>query len=301
MKILITGGTGFIGRRLVAHLKVNHEVVVLSRQGSRAYTLLGHDIKVLDSLDRLDDLNDVDAVINLAGEPIAAGRWSEQRKQLLCDSRWLLTEQLVDLIKLSTTPPKVLINASAIGWYGRQDDAPLDEQCQTPHDEFTHQLSQQWETLAQEARSRLTRVCIVRIGLVLGTDGGALPKMLPPYRFGLGGPMGAGNQMMSWIHVQDLVRAILFLLEHGECDGIFNGTAPHPVSNKEFSQTLAHTLHRPHLFFVPAALLRLMMGEASDLLLTGQHVLPARLQQAGFHFTYPELPQALTNLLRSPR
>ncbi|MFM5440351.1 TIGR01777 family oxidoreductase [Aeromonas enteropelogenes] len=301
MKILITGGTGFIGRRLVAHLKVNHEVVVLSRQGSRAYTLLGHDIKVLDSLDRLDDLNDVDAVINLAGEPIAAGRWSEQRKQLLCDSRWLLTEQLVDLIKLSTTPPKVLINASAIGWYGRQDDAPLDEQCQTPHDEFTHQLCQQWETLAQEARSRLTRVCIVRIGLVLGTDGGALPKMLPPYRFGLGGPMGAGNQMMSWIHVQDLVRAILFLLEHGECNGIFNGTAPHPVSNREFSQTLAHTLHRPHLFFVPAALLRLMMGEASDLLLTGQHVLPARLQQAGFHFTYPELPQALTNLLRSPR
>ncbi|MEZ6964422.1 TIGR01777 family oxidoreductase [Aeromonas sp. S9(2024)] len=301
MKILITGGTGFIGRRLVAHLKVNHEVVVLSRQGSRAYTLLGHDIKVLDSLDRLDDLNDVDAVINLAGEPIAAGRWSEQRKQLLCDSRWLLTEQLVDLIKLSTTPPKVLINASAIGWYGRQDDAPLDEQCQTPHDEFTHQLCQQWETLAQEARSRLTRVCIVRIGLVLGTDGGALPKMLPPYRFGLGGPMGAGNQVMSWIHVQDLVRAILFLLEHGECDGIFNGTAPHPVSNREFSQTLAHTLHRPHLFTVPAALLRLMMGEASDLLLTGQHVLPARLQQAGFHFTYPELPQALTNLLRSPR
>ncbi|MBL0520490.1 TIGR01777 family oxidoreductase [Aeromonas enteropelogenes] len=301
MKILITGGTGFIGRRLVAHLKVNHEVVVLSRQGSRAYTLLGHDIKVLDSLDRLDDLNDVDAVINLAGEPIAAGRWSEQRKQLLCDSRWLLTEQLVDLIKLSTTPPKVLINASAIGWYGRQDDAPLDEQCQTPHDEFTHQLCQQWETLAQEARSRLTRVCIVRIGLVLGTDGGALPKMLPPYRFGLGGPMGAGNQVMSWIHVQDLVRAILFLLEHGECDGIFNCTAPHPVSNREFSQALAHTLHRPHLFFVPAALLRLMMGEASDLLLTGQHVLPARLQQAGFHFTYPELPQALTNLLRSPR
>lgn len=285
----------------MAHLKVNHEVVVLSRQGSRAYTLLGHDIKVLDSLDRLDDLNDVDAVINLAGEPIAAGRWSEQRKQLLCDSRWLLTEQLVDLIKLSTTPPKVLINASAIGWYGRQDDAPLDEQCQTPHDEFTHQLCQQWETLAQEARSRLTRVCIVRIGLVLGTDGGALPKMLPPYRFGLGGPMGAGNQVMSWIHVQDLVRAILFLLEHGECDGIFNGTAPHPVSNREFSQALAHTLHRPHLFFVPAALLRLMMGEASDLLLTGQHVLPARLQQAGFHFTYPELPQALTNLLRSPR
>lgn len=301
MKILITGGTGFIGRKLVAHLKVNHEVVVLSRQGSRAYSLLGHDIKVLDNLDRLDDLNDVDAVINLAGEPIAAGRWSESRKQLLCDSRWLLTEQLVDLIKLSSTPPKVLINASAIGWYGRQGTETLDEQCRSPNDEFTHQLCQQWETLAQEAQSRQTRVCIVRIGLVLGMDGGALPKMLPPYRLGLGGPMGSGSQMMSWIHVQDLVRAILFILEHEECSGIFNGTAPHPVSNREFSQTLATTLHRPHIFFVPAPLLQLVMGEAADLLLTGQKVIPARLQQAGFHFSYPELPSALTNLLREPR
>ncbi|MGL4932977.1 MAG: TIGR01777 family oxidoreductase [Aeromonas sp.] len=297
MKILITGGTGFIGRKLVAHLKVNHEVVVLSRQGSRAYALLGHDIQVIDTLERLADLNKFDAVINLAGEPIAASRWSEQRKQLLCDSRWLLTEQLVDLIKLSSTPPKVLLSASAIGWYGSQGNEPLDEQCSRPHDEFTHQLCQQWETRAQEASSSQTRVCILRIGLVLGMDGGALPKMLPPYRLGLGGPMGSGNQIMSWIHVQDLVRALLFLLEHQDCQGIFNGTAPHPVSNREFSKTLASTLHRPHLFFVPSPLLRVAMGEAADLLLTGQHVLPARLQQANFHFTYPTLAQALTNLL----
>ncbi|QXB53071.1 TIGR01777 family oxidoreductase [Aeromonas sp. FDAARGOS 1415] len=298
MKILITGGTGFIGRRLVAHLKVAHEVVVLTRQGSAAYELLGHDVTLLDSLDRLDHLNDVDIVINLAGEPIAAGRWSDARKQLLCNSRWLLTEQLVDLVKLSSTPPKLLLNASAIGWYGRQDDTPLDEQCQTPHDEFTHRLCQQWEQLALQARSPQTRVCILRIGLVLGMEGGALPRMLPPYRLGLGGPMGSGSQVMSWIHVQDLVRAMLFLIEHGESDGIFNGTAPQPVSNRQFSQALAATLHRPHLFFVPAPLLRLLMGEAADLLLTGQRVLPARLQQAGFHFTYPALPEALADLLR---
>ena len=298
MKILITGGTGFIGRRLVAHLKVAHEVVVLTRQGSAAYELLGHDITLLDSLDRLDHLNDVDIVINLAGEPIAAGRWSDARKQLLCNSRWLLTEQLVDLVKLSSTPPKLLLNASAIGWYGRQDDTPLDEQCQTPHDEFTHRLCQQWEQLALQARSPQTRVCILRIGLVLGMEGGALPRMLPPYRLGLGGPMGSGSQVMSWIHVQDLVRAMLFLIEHGESDGIFNGTAPQPVSNRQFSQALAATLHRPHLFFVPAPLLRLLMGEAADLLLTGQRVLPVRLQQAGFHFTYPDLPEALADLLR---
>ncbi|MDX7839487.1 TIGR01777 family oxidoreductase [Aeromonas caviae] len=301
MKILITGGTGFIGRRLVAHLKVAHEVVVLTRQGSRAYELLGHDVTLLDSLDRLDHLNDVDIVINLAGEPIAAGRWSESRKQLLCNSRWLLTEQLVDLVKLSSTPPRLLLNASAIGWYGRQDDAPLDETCQSPHEEFTHRLCQQWEQLAQQARSAQTRVCILRIGLVLGMEGGALPRMLPPYRLGLGGPMGSGTQMMSWIHVQDLVRAMLFLIEHGECDGIFNGTAPQPVSNRRFSEILAATLHRPHLFFVPAPLLRLLMGEAADLLLTGQQVLPARLQQAGFHFSFPALPGALDNLLQSPR
>lgn len=301
MKILITGGTGFIGRRLVAHLKIQHEVMVLTRQGNRAYDLLGHDIKLLDNLDRLDDLNDVDIVINLAGEPIAAGRWSESRKQLLCNSRWLLTEQLVDLIKLSSTPPKLLLNASAIGWYGRQGDEPLDERCNHPHDEFTHRLCQQWEQLALQARSPQTRVCILRIGLVLGQDGGALPKLLPPYRFGLGGPMGSGRQIMSWIHIQDLVRALLFLLEHDECDGIFNGTAPRSVDNRTFSQSLARSLHRPHLLCVPAAALRLLMGESADLLLTGQHVLPARLQQAGFHFTYPELPQALDDLLHTPR
>ena len=301
MKILITGGTGCIGRRLVAHLKVAHDVVVLTRQGSRAYELLGHDVTLLDNLDRLDHLNDVDIVINLAGEPIAAGRWSESRKQLLCNSRWLLTEQLVDLIKLSSTPPRLLLNASAIGWYGRQGDEPLDERCHHPHDEFTHRLCQRWEQLALQARSAQTRVCIVRIGLVLGTDGGALPRMLPPYRLGLGGPMGPGTQMMSWIHVQDLVRAMLFLLEHDECEGIFNGTAPQPVSNRLFSQTLARTLHRPHFCMMPAQLLRLLMGEAADLLLTGQHILPARLQEAGFHFTYPALPEALGNLLQAPR
>lgn len=301
MKILITGGTGFIGRRLVAHLKVQHEVMVLTRQGSRAYDLLGHDVKLLDNLDRLDDLNDVDIVINLAGEPIAAGRWSESRKQLLCNSRWLLTEQLVDLIKLSNRPPRLLLNASAIGWYGRQGDEPLDEGFGQPHDEFTHRLCQRWEQLALQARSPQTRVCILRIGLVLGPDGGALPKLLPPYRLGLGGPMGSGRQVMSWIHIQDLVRAMLFLLEHEECDGIFNGTAPQPVDNRTFSQSLARSLRRPHLLCVPAGALRLLMGESADLLLTGQHVLPARLQQAGFHFTYPELPEALDNLLHTPR
>ncbi|EOD56661.1 TIGR01777 family oxidoreductase [Aeromonas molluscorum] len=300
MKILITGGTGFIGRKLVAHLKVQHQVVVLSRQGSHAYHLLGHDVQVIDSLDRLDHLNDIDVVINLAGEPIAQGRWNPARKQQLCDSRWLLTEQLVDLIKLSITPPKALLSASAIGWYGRQDDKPLDEECDHPSLEFTHQLCNRWESLALAASSEQTRVCILRIGLVLGLDGGALPKMLPPYRVGLGGPMGEGRQVVSWIHIQDLVRAWLYLLEHDDCQGIYNGTAPTPVNNREFSQQLAKSLKRPHLMRIPAWALQLMMGEAADLLLTGQRVVPKRLQDAGFHFSFPALPQALSNLLDRP-
>lgn len=297
MKILITGGTGFIGRKLVALLKQQHDLVILSRDRPRAWQSLGHDLDIIDNLDRLDNLDGFDAVINLAGEPIAAGRWSEERKQLLCDSRWLLTEQLIDLIQLSEIPPRVLINASAVGWYGRQGAAPIDESCQQPHLEFTHQLCQRWESLALQARSRQTRVCVLRIGIVLGKEGGALAKMLLPYRLGLGGPMGSGEQMMSWVHQLDLVRAILFLLEHEECQGIYNGTAPHPVSNRQFSKTLATALHRPHLLHVPATLLRLTMGEASDLLLTGQAVLPTRLQEAGFRFNYPELAPALTELL----
>ncbi|WP_368165005.1 TIGR01777 family oxidoreductase [Aeromonas sp. R6-2] len=296
MKILITGGTGFIGRKLVAQLKQLHDLVILSRDRPRAWQRLGHDVEIIDNLDRLDNLDGFDAVINLAGEPIAEGRWSEERKQLLCDSRWLLTEQLVDLIQLSEAPPRVLINASAVGWYGRQGPEPVDESCQQPHDEFTHRLCQRWESLALQARSKQTRVCVLRIGIVLGKEGGALAKMLTPYKLGLGGPLGSGEQMMSWVHQQDLVRAILFLLEHEECQGIYNGTAPQPVSNRTFSKALASALHRPHLLMVPAPLLRLAMGEASDLLLTGQAVLPTRLQEAGFHFSHPELAPALTDL-----
>ncbi|MFM5463929.1 TIGR01777 family oxidoreductase [Aeromonas simiae] len=296
MKILITGGTGFIGREVVTRL-AQHRLVILTRHPQQAKALLGEEHSFIDNLDRLDNLDGFDAVINLAGEPIADQRWSEARKQLLCDSRWLLTEQLVDLFRLSGQPPRVLINASAVGWYGRQGPEPIDERCQTPHLEFTHQLCQRWEALAMEAQSQHTRVCLLRIGIVLGKEGGALVKMLPAYRLGLGGPMGSGEQMMSWIHRQDLVRAILFLLEHEQCHGVYNGTAPQPVSNRAFSKTLAAILHRPHLLSVPAPLLRLVMGEASDLLLTGQTVVPTRLLEAGFHFDYPHLPEALSSLL----
>ncbi|SIQ54897.1 hypothetical protein SAMN05880558_10416 [Aeromonas sp. RU39B] len=297
MKILITGATGFIGRKLVARLLPHHSLIILSRRPERARALLGSAPEFIENLDHLDDLDGIDAVINLAGEPIAAGRWSEERKNLLCESRWLLTEQLADLIKLSSQPPAVMISASAVGWYGRQGTSRLDESWNRPHNEFTHQLCQRWESLALEADSSQTRVCLLRIGIVLGEGGGALPRMLPPYRLGLGGPMGSGEQMMSWIHVDDLLNIILYLLTHADCRGVFNGTAPNPVSNREFSRTLAHTLNRPHLFFVPAPLLRLVMGEASDLLLTGQAVMPARLLEAGFHFQYPDLQDALNDLL----
>lgn len=223
----------------------------------------------MDNLDRLDDLNDVDAVINLAGEPIAAGRWSESRKQLLCDSRWLLTEQLVDLIKLSSTPPKVLINASAIGWYGRQGTETLDEQCRSPNDEFTHQLCQQWETTAQEAQSRQTRVCIVRIGLVLGMDGGATQNApsLPTrtrWPYGVRQPddeldpcagSGARNALSAGAR-----RVQRHLQRHCAPSGQQPGFQPDPC----------HHVAPPAPLFRARPLLQLVMGEAADLLLTGQ-------------------------------
>ena len=276
-------------------------MVVLTRQDSQAYDLLGHDVTLLDSLDRLDHLNDVDIVINLAGEPIAAGRWSESREAVAVQQPLAADRTAGGSHQALRYAPGCCSNASAIGWYGRQGMPRWMKRARTPHDEFTHRLCQRWGAAGPAGRTPQTRVCMVRIGLVLGMEGGPCPECCP-HRLGLGGPMGSsGTQMMSWIHVRIWFAPCCSSSSTTRCDGIFNGTALQPVSNRAFSQTLAATAHRPHLFFVPAPLLRLLMGEAADLLLTGQQVLPVRLQQAGFHFTYPALPEALADLLRSPR
>lgn len=295
MNILLTGGTGLIGSALVTHWHNQHQLWVLSRDSHKAEKRLGNKAKVISELSAVD-FNQLDAVINLAGEPIADKRWTAQQKQRLCQSRWQLTEQLVQAINAADTPPSVLISGSAIGIYGRQDASLIHEDFSHYHSEFTHLLCQRWEQIALQAQSDKTRVCLLRTGIVLSAKGGALAKILPAFKLGLGGRIGSGEQYMSWIHLSDMLRLIEFLLLHPTLTGPFNATAPAPVTNTEFSQTLAKVLHRPAIFPVPAFVLKLLLGEMADLLLTGQRVLPANLVKAGFEFKFATLAPALQDL-----
>ena len=302
MKILITGGTGFIGRELLKHL-TTHDVVLLTRSPENAKRLLNHtdfgNVTYISHLNDLRDLNEFDAVINLAGEPIADKRWSKNQQYVICQSRWDLTEHIVALIHASTSPPSVFISGSAVGYYGDQQAHPFDESLHVHSDGFTHQVCAKWEAIAQRARSEETRVCILRTGVVLGEDGGALKKMLLPYKLGLGGPIGRGKQYFPWIHMLDMVRAIVYLLDTEHAQGEFNFCAPHPVTNRHFSRTLAKTLKRPHFLFTPKWAMRLLMGERSVLLFDSIRAKPKKLTELGFRFSYSHLEPALKNLLSS--
>ncbi|MCP4954090.1 MAG: TIGR01777 family protein [Photobacterium aquimaris] len=298
MKILVTGATGLIGKALLPHL--NHDdITIISRDPTRAYELLGHHINALDSLQSLPNLNQFDVVINLAGEPIMDKRWSEQQKRVIEHSRWNITQQLVDKIQASDNPPHTFISGSAVGIYGDQHDHTIDETfiIEPNNTDFSQQVCYRWEQIALEAQSDQTRVCLLRTGIVLAKQGGALAKMLLPYQFGLGGPIGDGQQYFPWIQLQDMVRGILFLINHNETQGPYNFTAPNPVTNCVFSATLAATLHRPHLLFTPAWVLKFALGESSQLLLDGQRALPNKLQAAGFNFSFPCIEQALKQTL----
>lgn len=301
MRILITGGTGLIGQALIQELiQLDHQIVLFTRTKSCAKHRFSTPTPQLESIvDNIDDIdfNKLDAIINLAGEPIVNKRWTEKQKQILCESRWQLTAKLTDKILAADIPPHTLISGSAIGIYGRQGERNVDENFDDFYPEFSSILCEEWETIALKAQTEKTRVCLLRTGIVLAEKGGALAKMLPAFRLGLGGPIGNGQQVMSWIHIQDMVNVILFLLNNAELNGPFNATAPKPVSNKVFSKTLASELHRPCIFKVPEFVLKLAMGEMSDLLIYGQHVYPKRLLDAGFQFRYLDLNQALKNVL----
>lgn len=296
MKILITGATGFIGQSLVNLLRTDHELLLVSRRPTLAVKQLVVDNLKVIQLEQLNSLDDVDAIINLAGESLAAKRWSVEQKRRISESRWLITEALLTKLKNSTPEPRIWINASAIGFYGAQGSEPIDERFIPSHHDFPSRVCAHWEELAQQATAFGCRVCIMRIGLVLGTQGGALAKMLPAYWCGLGGPLGSGKQMVSWITRTDLVYAIRFVLENPQCSGIYNATAPAAVSNTDFSIMLAKALHRPHFLHTPAWALKLLLGEMADLLLNGQNVQPTRLLGAGFQFRYPTLPEALQHI-----
>lgn len=290
MKILMTGGSGLIGSNLIPLLRPT-EVTVCTRNVAMAENILGHKVHFISNIDSLDNLNEYQVVINLAGEPIADKKWTSEQKKLIEQSRWSITEKLVQLIKNSDAPPKVFISGSAIGYYGRQDDTIIDESYTQVQDEFSHQLCERWERLAKQAESDKTRVCILRTGIVISKRGGALLKMLTPFKLGLGGSIGHGQQYMSWIHLEDMLQGIVHLIKNEACRGIYNFTSPNPVTNEEFSKQLAKTLGRPCFFRIPEFVLRKMMGEMADLLIYGQRVIPQRLLDSGYQFVYPELSQ----------
>lgn len=294
MRILVTGGTGLIGSALLKYWRDQHQITVLTRQAvaSQQHSAA---LNYVNSLQQVD-FNQLDAVINLAGEPIANKRWTDKQKQRICDSRWQLTEQLSECIQAATTPPGCLINGSAVGYYGRQGTEYISEEHNAFYPEFSHDICARWENLAQRASSDKTRVCLLRTGIVLSDQGGALAKMLPAFRFGMGGPLGNGQQYMSWIHIDDIVKLIDFLLQSPTLQGPFNAVAPKPVTNKQFSQALAQRLNRPAKLTMPAFMLRLLFGEMADILLYGQRVVPQQALDAGFKFQYPTLPAALAEL-----
>lgn len=297
MKILITGGTGFIGtdlcHSLIAH---NHQLTVLSRRPDQVASLCGETVLAITNLNQLQNTDHFDAIINLAGEGIADSRWTAQRKAVLQDSRIKITEQLTLYIARAETKPEVLISGSAIGFYGNRGDTELHEKSSSVND-FAHKLCQQWENAASKVKYDSVRLCILRTGLVVGRNGGFLKSMLLPFKLGLGGRIGNGKQWMSWIHKNDLIAIIELLLNSPTLQGVFNGTSPNPVTNANFSRCLAKTLHRPAWLPVPAFVLKLLLGEMSELLLGGQKVLPKKLAQQKFKFKFPTLDEALQDVL----
>lgn len=291
MRVVIAGGTGFLGRALTASLRRDgHRVVVLSRRvraGQPDIVAWTPDGTVGPWATALES---AEAVVNLAGEGIADGRWTTARKQALMDSRLQATSSLAAAIAGATTPPRAFLSGSGVGYYGPRGDEPIAEDASAGHD-FLGRLATQWEA-ATSAAARHTRVTRLRTGLVLG-DEGALAKMLLPFRLGVGGRLGSGRQWMPWIHVDDWVRMVRFLIDDPRASGPFNVCGPAPVTNAEFTGALGRALHRPAVLPVPAFALRLALGELSDALLTGQRAVPAKATALGFTFTYPDVQSAL--------
>ncbi len=296
-RILITGGTGFIGQQLCQSLLADGaRLTVLSRQDPVTVKSLCGRVETTNSLENLRGHPGFDAVINLAGEGIAEKRWSQSRKQALVDSRVALTRKLAEIIRSWEQKPEVLVSGSAVGFYGDQGSARVNEGT-SPNDEFTHRMCAHWENEALALEEDGVRICLSRTGLVVGPDGGFLQKMLLPFRLGLGGRLGDGQQYMPWIHRTDVVNALLWMLREPQASGPYNVVSPAPATNRDFTRTLAGVLHRPALLPAPSFALRLAMGEMSRLLLTGQKAVPDRLTEAGFSFRFSELEPALQDAI----
>lgn len=296
--ILVTGGSGFIGRHLYRSLLANDwQVIVLSRNPGKAAKILPSSVKLISDLNQLTQ--SVDILINLAGAPIADKRWSEKRKATITQSRIQTTQKLYEYFKDCKKPPSIVISGSAIGYYGgglANNQSVTEEGAVVPN--FSSQLCADWESSAQQFESFGSRVCCLRTGIVLGEQG-ALSKLLTPFKLGLGGPIATGQQWMPWIHIDDMVNIIIYAIQN-DISGPVNCTAPKPVTNKEFAKTLAKVLKRPAIAPMPAVVVKLLFGQMGDeLMLQGQCVIPQKLQQKGYQFTYTNLASALGQLLNT--
>jgi uncharacterized protein (TIGR01777 family) len=300
MRVTVTGGTGFLGSRLVRHaIQLGWQVNLLTRT-LRSGLPDGATPFVWDSQREdapIDSLIDADMVVNLVGEPIAQ-RWSPEIKRRIRDSRLESTRNLLKTIARMEKRPELLVSASAVGYYGSRGNEVLDEDS-TSGKGFLAELARDWEAEALGAEALGLRVLRIRIGIVLGPEGGAMARMLPPFRSGLGGPLGTGDQWMSWIHVDDLIAMIQFAAQNPHVRGVWNGVAPNPVTNREFSDTLARILKRPAIFRVPEFALKLLFGEGTEAVLASQRVRPLAPEAAGFRYQYAGLHAALRQLLRS--
>ena len=297
MHILLTGGTGLIGRALCRHwLQQGHQLTVWSRRPEQVAALCGEAVRGIGRLDELGE-EPLDALVNLAGAPIADRPWTRKRKALLWASRVSLTEQLLTWLESRAQKPKVLLSGSAVGWYGDGGERELHEDSPPVSEDFAAQLCGAWEETAQRAEELGIRVVLLRTGLVLARDGGLLKRLLLPFKLGLGGPLGKGRQWMPWIHLDDQIALIDFLLQQEGARGPYNACAPTPERNRAFSQALGRVLHRPAFMPAPTFVLRVLLGELSVLLLGGQRAMPTRLQAAGFSFRFTQLDVALADLL----
>jgi uncharacterized protein len=306
MKVAITGATGFVGTRLVQKLhEAGHQVVVLTRSAERGRqvfpTTTFPNVEIvayspLESGDWQQAIAGCDGVVNLAGAPIAESRWTPERKREILESRQTGTRKIVEAIANANPKPSVLVNSSAIGYYGTSETATFDE-TSSPGSDFLAQICQAWEAEAEKAKESGTRVVILRTGIVVGM-GGAIAKMLPPFQLFAGGPIGSGRQWFSWIHRDDLVNLIIWALTQPNVTGTLNATAPNPVRMAEFCNTLGEVINRPSWLPVPDFALEVLLGDAAKVVLEGQQVLPKRTLDAGFTYQFPTVKPALEEVLR---
>jgi uncharacterized protein len=301
MRVVVAGGTGFIGKRLCARLLERGDAVtVLTRSPSSRPSALPSsvDLQAWNPGGTPPALPEgTQAIVNLAGESIASGRWTTQRKARIRESRIHTTHALVESMKAASARPSVLVNASAVGYYGPRGNEPLAEHAARGRG-FLSEVVSEWEQQARAAEALGVRVVLLRFGVVLGRDGGALPQMTMPFRLFAGGPVASGDQWMSWIHVEDVAGMIIWAIESSNVSGSINAVAPEPLTNADMSKEIGHALGRPSWLPAPAVALKLVLGEmAEELLINGQRVVPARAQELGYKFKYPTARQALAAAL----